>query len=739
MVQDIVLGKFLYDLLPIAVGPFDEGKAVEGFANSAKEIFGIDKVEIRRLHGNGLNRESLDGYVINTKKAYIDNQLSEYSEFPKLIDRKHEGYSSCAIMPLIINGKAIGIIEFLSKIENRFSDEIVNSISIGAAFIGLAVGYAGEAALNKNLAKYFDSAFGTPEPHMMVNSNGIIVKANKSAIAALSLSLGSENSVENVLGCSFKELDALQDGKPIRRMLTINNEHRVFDIYSSKASQNTVYLFMDEVTERELFQGISASITSVKRVAILNLDKDFKVMGGFGNIDPMHQDFIDGIKGVKITDTLPQQESEKFLSSLNMGKNIVSKVDFSISGIKTSAYMSISKTGIGYVCIMLSAELEESVKRLANNLVDFVNATSDIVLLVDNSGIIIDTNMPAEQFLNYKKEELLGKDIRLLYSEQDILDRDIAYVKNRGKVDGSYVNMIKRNGEFLPATHSVRAFYTGSDYVYAIMIKELQTKRALDEMDTLIKKQDSQIKNFKMASELKSQFIYNISHELKTPLTNIKGFGKLLYDGEFGAVNGEQKEYIKTILDEADRLMLIITQVLDAAKLEANKVKLDLKEVNLSELYNNPSIKALEESAKTKGLSFAWNVNYDVPAITADPNRLIQVFVNLIGNSIKFTENGSITVHISKASKRSVMCEVIDTGIGISDEDKRKIFKKFYQASKKGLVKQDGSGTGLGLAITKEIIDLHRGKIKFDSHIGTGSRFWFTLPISQTQKQKSRN
>ena len=260
----------------------------------------------------------------------------------------------------------------------------------------------------------------------------------------------------------------------------------------------------------------------------------------------------------------------------------------------------------------------------------------------------------------------------------------------------------------------------------------------IDDLEKSTKSLEGQVKSLKMTSELKSQFIYNISHELKTPLTNIKGFAKLLREGEFGPLNTDQKEYINTILDEADRLMLIITQVLDAAKLEANKVKLDIKEVNLVELASNPSIKAMEESAKNKGLDFSWSVDYDVPAITADPNRLIQVFVNLIGNAIKFTETGKITVHVSKYSKRSVMCEVIDTGIGISDEDKRKIFKKFYQASKKGLLKPDGTGTGLGLAITKEIIDLHRGRIKFDSTQGKGSRFYFTIPISQSSYGKRR-
>ena len=155
----------------------------------------------------------------------------------------------------------------------------------------------------------------------------------------------------------------------------------------------------------------------------------------------------------------------------------------------------------------------------------------------------------------------------------------------------------------------------------------MRTKAKLDGQREEIGALEGRLKKLESEAALKSQFIYNISHELKTPLTSIKGYSKLLYDGEFGPLNDEQKEYIKTTLGEADRLMLIIQQILDAAKLESDKVKLELKEVDLQNMANNPSIKGLEETARNKGLTFKWQVAYDVPKITADPNRLIQIFV----------------------------------------------------------------------------------------------------------------
>jgi signal transduction histidine kinase len=209
-----------------------------------------------------------------------------------------------------------------------------------------------------------------------------------------------------------------------------------------------------------------------------------------------------------------------------------------------------------------------------------------------------------------------------------------------------------------------------------IVIKELETKRRLEDMEMSLKERDSKIKKLESVGERKSEFIYNISHELKTPLTNIKGFSSLLYNGNAGELTKSEKDYVSTIMEESDRLMLIIQQVLDAAKLEADKVKLDFKDFDLKTIYNNPTIKSLEESALNKGLEFKWEADKSLPNVSCDPNRLIQVFVNLIGNAVKFTDKGGITVHMFLKTKRAVECDVIDTGIGISEDDRKKLFKK---------------------------------------------------------------
>ncbi|MCL5101760.1 MAG: PAS domain-containing protein, partial [Candidatus Marsarchaeota archaeon] len=606
MSENIVLEKFLYDLLPLAVSQYSEKEAVEGFAKSVKEVFGIDSSSVKRTESFNEGNGGIYGYVANTKKAYVDNQLSEYSEFPQLIDYKNLGYASCAVMPLMVGGRTIGVLELLSKIENRFSNDVLNSLSIGAAFMGLALSYSSESARSKNLAVYFDSAFGGPNANMIVSHTDKILKLNKKAMALFRLSQNPTASIKQVLGNGFAEIKELKPGVPMKKVIDVSGEKRVFEVYCIMISKSTAFVSLVDISNAELFDGLSGSIEGSGKVVALSLDSRLGVMGGFGKLGKWDDIGTLDLKSMKLSGIIPSQDYKELESALNSNGRAFIKTEANLEGYPEKVYLSVSKTAFGYMCLMLSSELEDSVKTLSGNLKDFINVTSDITLIVDQNGIIQDANLPAEQLLGYKKEQLVGKDVRSLYYEEDTLDRDISYVKGGGRVDGTYVNLKKSNSDILPGTHSVRLFFDGNSYFYAIMIKELQTKRKITEMENEMKRLESQAINFKRTSDLKSQFIYNISHELKTPLTNIKGFSKLLQQGEFGELQPEQKEYIGTILDEADRLMLIIMQVLDAAKLEANKVKLDLKEVNLADLAQNPSIKALEESAHNKGLEFSW-------------------------------------------------------------------------------------------------------------------------------------
>ncbi|MEM3827263.1 MAG: PAS domain-containing sensor histidine kinase [Candidatus Micrarchaeaceae archaeon] len=742
MASEILLNRIISEILPIINSSASEDELLEKFSSSISTLFGISKVKAVSLY-KGKASGSLLEYVSNTNKAYVDNQLSEYSAFPELIEYKNKGYRSCSVLPIVSNGRVTTIIEMLSEQENKFTEDLVNSVTFASYIFGFALLYKAESSMNIRLAGYFDAAFNAPFPQLLVATDGTVIKFNKPAIRHFGIVQGTNVSY---LGIEMtKILQASRQHSTFRSMIkSPDGSLRLYSFYAESVSNNTTYLIASDETNSEILSAIASASSTTEYICMMLLDSSFSVSKVYGDTEKMLNYPESMIYGKQFFDLVEEKDRETFaaeLKSLGEGAWIEKTMDLPLgkSG-NTHVHSVFLRLPFSYFALLVSSNAEKYIKDVGAMLDDFISLSTDIIMKVNSLGYITDCNMPIESVLGYKREELLGKELKLFYNDSDVLDRDIAYVRNGRKVDGSYITLRKRNGELLPATHSMRLMKTAEagEIEYLVVIHELQTKRQLSDQEAALREQDNEIKKLRMTSELKSQFIYNISHELKTPLTAIKGFSKLLYSGEFGALSDEQKGFVKTILDESDRLTLIIQQVLDAAKLEAKKVKLDLKEVDFKALYDSPSIKALEEAAKEKGLDFSWSVDFDVPIIIADPNRLIQVFVNLIGNSIKFTEKGGIAVRISRKSKKRVECKVSDTGIGISDEDKRKIFKKFYQAPKRELVKQDGAGTGLGLSITKDIISLHGGKISFESQQGKGTTFSFVLPIKPREKKKEK-
>ena len=745
ILEDLVMSKFLADVVAIANGSAPDDDVLKRFTDVVSHSFGVDRASVLSLKSDGIASESnLDGYIRNTKRPYIDNQLSDYSAFPELITYRNEGYKSCALVPLVVSSRVVSVLELLSKSEGKFSESMMGSITLGASFMGFAIAYKAEIGKNLRLAEYFDAAFNNYIPQFLVAQDGKIVKLNKIAIKEFDITGMQGIRISDILNADIQKLLSQPVGMVTGIAATDNSIPNVYATSAVKISDRLVHVAVNNVSDAFMNSALMAIVRDSKDNCIVITDSDFKVKDVSANSQVVLGCARNILLGGNMVDMLSKGDQREFTGMFEDKKGkakpefIHGAVTMVLGDSQPYVHFISKRFFNGYLFLLGKAEAERYIERVRDDLIAFISSSSDVVVEVDAIGNIRDTNIVVEKVLGYKKEELIGKGIATIYEDKGILDRDMTYVKNSGKVDNTFVNLIAKDSGNIPAVHSVRMLRSGTDPGgYMIIIKELETKRTLDSLKGAVDDLNGQLKRLRTEGELKSQFIYNISHELKTPLTNIKGFSTLLYNGEFGNLNDEQKEYLKTAIDEADRLMLIIQQVLDAAKLEAEKVKLELKEVDLQNMANNPSIKALEESARNKGLEFTWKVNFDVPKISADPNRLIQVFVNLIGNAIKFTEKGGITVDVSRLGKNKVLCRVIDTGIGISEDDKKKLFRrKFYEATKKGLVQQPGAGTGLGLSITRDLVKLHGGKINFDSKQGEGSTFKFTLPISPKKARK---
>ncbi|MCX5810579.1 MAG: ATP-binding protein, partial [Proteobacteria bacterium] len=228
------------------------------------------------------------------------------------------------------------------------------------------------------------------------------------------------------------------------------------------------------------------------------------------------------------------------------------------------------------------------------------------------------------------------------------------------------------------------------------------------------------ITDFKNLERMKKEFIANISHELRTPLTAIKGFVETLEDEE----DVKNKRYLEIIKRHADRLIHIVGDLLLLSENEEKGAELELEEVSLKNIIENV-LKIFENRAKEKNININVTIQDTLPFIQADPFKLEQMFINLIDNAIKYTEEGEITISITE-NNGLIVINVRDTGIGISNEYLPRIFERFYVVDK-SRSKRLG-GTGLGLSIVKHIVNLHGGTIDVESTPGKGTQFIITLP-----------
>ncbi|HXO91169.1 MAG TPA: ATP-binding protein, partial [Stellaceae bacterium] len=228
-----------------------------------------------------------------------------------------------------------------------------------------------------------------------------------------------------------------------------------------------------------------------------------------------------------------------------------------------------------------------------------------------------------------------------------------------------------------------------------------------------------------LASQHKSQFLANMSHELRTPLNAILGYAELLVDGIYGALPDRPKGVLERIQNNGRHLLALINDVLDLAKIEAGQLTLTLEDYALAEVVRSV-VTATEPLATSKGLKFSSSLQADMPKGHGDARRLSQVLLNLVGNAIKFTDEGEVEIRGSTDRGQFVL-EVRDTGPGIPDADQERIFGEFQQIDNSN-TRQKG-GTGLGLAISKRMVEMQGGTIAVESALGQGSTFRVTLPV----------
>jgi len=232
-------------------------------------------------------------------------------------------------------------------------------------------------------------------------------------------------------------------------------------------------------------------------------------------------------------------------------------------------------------------------------------------------------------------------------------------------------------------------------------------------------------RELEIANKHKSQFLANMSHELRTPLNAILGYTELIIDNIYGDVPEKIREVLERLEKNGRHLLGLINDVLDLSKIEAGQLVLSLNEYSMGEVVQT-AITAVEALAVEKKLELKTRVPQDLSIARGDEQRIAQVLLNLLGNAIKFTDEGEVRVEVTD-SDETFSVSVTDTGPGISETDQKKIFDEFQQAD--GSSTREKGGSGLGLSIVKKIVEMHGGRIWVESDVGKGSTFRFTLPV----------
>ena len=388
-------------------------------------------------------------------------------------------------------------------------------------------------------------------------------------------------------------------------------------------------------------------------------------------------------------------------------------------------------------CFNLILNSEESMNKSKDQLIrelqDEIRSLKSILTILpgfvywkDNNGYYLGCNQNLATFLNLPSPEaILNKnDIDLLGQElgSTIQKIDLEIIKTNRESD------IEEHGPDGTIYLTKKTpFHDQSGKTQGILGVSLDiTDRKKMEFNLKVAKQKAEA-----ANRAKSRFLAMVSHELRTPLTSIIGFANLLEDN----IPAEKREdYLKHIIHSSSYLLSLVNTILDYSRLETNNLKLADAPINLKKLLHEV-VGMLDGAAKLKNISVFLNYPNNIPEDFITDSRIIrQVLVNLLGNAIKFTKKGSVSIHVSLkkifSNKARLEIAIEDTGIGISTKEQKLIFKKFYQGGNLYTKETDLTGTGLGLAIVRKLLKLLKSKIQLKSKMNQGSTFYFTVDFA---------
>lgn len=397
-------------------------------------------------------------------------------------------------------------------------------------------------------------------------------------------------------------------------------------------------------------------------------------------------------------------------------------------------------------CITIDITEEVNRKNRIDALAAIVELSPDAMYCYDEYGKVFFWNAAAEHLYGYTKEEMLGKSMLAICppARKMELEQVIEIVRTKGELREFETVRVTKSGAEIPVTLSASRTYTHrGDLLCAVMVRDIsKLNRIKNEIASVNETLTEQVKQLSRAnanlqkardealraSNVKSAFVANISHELRTPLSGILGMSELASRSE--SLTGDTHYMVHLIHQSAMALLRLVNEILDLSKLEAGKMTMELDWFSPVELLQE-SVALVRPATAHKQVMLAVSVGPDVPdLVRGDGTKVRQIILSLLGNAVKFTAKGSISVDMNAAALPGGGCElsiaVTDTGIGISSSNMEQIFTPFSAVGTPGA----GPGLGLGLVLSKRFIELMEGTIGCESEPGRGSRFWIKIPFA---------
>ena len=361
-----------------------------------------------------------------------------------------------------------------------------------------------------------------------------------------------------------------------------------------------------------------------------------------------------------------------------------------------------------------------------------IESNIDALITTDPRGIITDVNKQMESLTGCTRDELIGAPFKNYFTDPERAEAGIKRVLGESKLTDYELTALARDGKETVVSYNASTFHDRD--------RKLQGVFAAARDVTERKRYEQSLQQ---ANRAKSVFLANMSHEIRTPMNAILGFSQLMLRDQ--DLTPRQFQYLETINRSGEHLLALINDILEMSKIEAGRTTLNLSTFDLPILLKDLEM-MFRVRTNEKALSFSVEMIGDVPRfIVADINKLRQVFINVLGNAVKFTEQGGIAMRVraerQEAAEPFLEVEIEDTGPGISPDEQDRLFRHFEQ-TKTG--QQAGTGTGLGLAISREFVRLMGGSITVNSEVGKGSVFIIQLALKEGEatavemKDKSR-